>query len=119
MMSRDATDGFLQLKEKKRWKFVLVKTPNLRNDGEGELSTDFLLDATEELHHGDVGRGFGHSQHHADGLQLLEHRAAGLLAFLLRLVDQDHPGRLQLRHQEGCREAEWESSIRGVKSNTQ
>lgn len=39
-------------------------------------STDLLLNSTEELEHGDVGRRFGHAQRHADALQLLEHGAA-------------------------------------------
>lgn len=39
-------------------------------------TTDLLLNATEELEHGDVGWRLGHAQHQAHGLQLLEHGAA-------------------------------------------
>lgn len=53
--------------------------------------THLLLDATEELEHGDIGWRFGHAQRHADTLQFLEDRAARLLGLLLRLVDQNHP----------------------------
>lgn len=64
--------------------------------------TDLLLNPTEELEHGDVGWGFGHAQGHTDSLQLhKDNTASGLLGCLLRLVDQDHPGGLQLRDQKG------------------
>lgn len=63
-------------------------------------AADLLLNAAEELEHGDVGWRLGHAQHQAHGLQLLEHGAARLLRFLLGFINQDHPRCFQLRHQK-------------------
>lgn len=63
-------------------------------------ATDLLLNTAEELEHGDAGWRLRHAQHQADSLQLLEHRGAGLLCFLLRFIQRDHPRCFQLWHQK-------------------
>ena len=110
LLQSDSTGVFLQLLPgtQKEWQLEMQLNPVQLFLSEHLSSvsrpTDLLLYAAEELEHGDVGWRLGHAQGHADALQLQEHGAARLLAFLFRLINEDHPRRLQLRHQEGCGE---------------
>lgn len=107
MSWRHFGQGFLQLKTMQRGDLVshiLLKLNTIFYCVHilHDRLTHFLLNAAEELEHGDIDRGLGHSQGQTDALQLHKHLTSpSLLSGLLGLVHQDHPRRLQLRDKKG------------------